>query len=66
VASDANRKYSPVVALPVLITNRQSMARTNALDGRPATRVSGICALQAWCSRRSSGYKVAWIERVCQ
>jgi hypothetical protein len=26
------RKYSPVVALPALITNRQSMARTGALD----------------------------------
>jgi hypothetical protein len=38
---------------------RCSMARTNALDGRP------ICAPQASVLWKGPGYKAAWIERVC-
>jgi hypothetical protein len=47
------RKCSPVVALPTLVTNRQSMAIINALNGRPiAMRSTRLL----W--KEPGGYKV--------
>jgi hypothetical protein len=55
------RKCSPVVALSTPVTNRQSMAIFNALDGRP------ICALTTTWLRGNSIYflvPILWLCRV--
>jgi hypothetical protein len=64
VASDANAvRWWHCRHSTRLVTNRQPMAKSNALDGRP---ISYMRALQACCSGRSLDTKqplVAWIER---
>jgi hypothetical protein len=59
-ASDANAVRCPVVALSTLVTNMQSMTRTNALsEARWSTYMRSAGLL--W-QGPGSGYKVAWIE----